>query len=263
MAGRARAGLPLDAIITASYNHAMSSHGSSSSTLFDVTVAAATWRRVLVVAPGYMASPTSRNPGGVAQPFRTLGGLWRALTREPYRCHVRFYRDFYANPRSGAYMAARLDELFAQHCPGAKAIVLAAPGALGDGVSGSWAEEVRTLPAGGEPIQLVPEFARHALKAMGDEAFDAVLILHPDAIGLGQEPLERALESILPGHLFALSGRRRLRHLDAAQLRRFRLRRFVAETRVYEAWLVFCYWLGIHLFADRVSGGGTAGKGRP
>lgn len=217
---------------------------SSGGVILPVGAQAATapprWRRVLVVAAGYAASPDSRGLGAGGPLLWVAGTLWRALTRESRRRFVRMYRDFYANPRDGEYMAARLGELFADHCPDAAAVVVARGGSLGDGPSAAWAVEVVSLRGeeqGGEPGSDLAGLKQAVRARLRASPFDAAIVVHPDAIGLGQEPLETILRAGLPGRVFALSGRRRLRHLDAEQMRRLRVRRLMAETRFYETWL--------------------------
>ena len=53
------------------------------------------------------------------------GRLWRLLTTESYRHFVGIYRDFYANPRSADYMAARVEELAENALTRAKIVLVA------------------------------------------------------------------------------------------------------------------------------------------
>ena len=80
--------------------------------------------RLLVVFLGY-AAPLDQ------EPFTDAGRLGNALAwglmvlRSPaVRLHVRFYRDFYANPRSPAYMGEVLDRLFATSASQARTLLV-------------------------------------------------------------------------------------------------------------------------------------------
>ena len=104
---------------------------------------------------------------------------------------------FKANPRSRAYMAALLAEMR----PAARLVDVGE----GDGWRAAAAE------------------ARH------------ILLLYPDAIGIGFGRIERALRRAAPAaSLAALNGRRRLLPLDRATLRALRLRRFLERTMLVE-----------------------------
>jgi len=215
------------------------------------------WRRVLVVMPGYMASPTSGDVGSGSLPLMVAGAVWRGLTRENHRAWVRFYRDFYANPRDPAYMGARLSTLFAEHCPGAS-VVLVGPGGAIDAVGeAGWLQAAIPLATNGkDPADCVAALGDAIGQLSAVDPFDAVLIVHPDAIGLGQEAVENVLAGRWADRLFALSGRRRLRRLDGRQRRRFRRRRFFAETRIVESWIARGLWVMASVLAvrDRLAG---------
>ena len=203
----------------------------------DTLAAARMWRRVLVVMPGYMASPHSQGAGAGSALLTLLGRLWRALTRERYRTQVRVYRDYYANPRRAAYMTARVFELLTANCPEAVAIVVGTD--LGvDRTADTMLSAARIVvtdtAAGSNPVARTVALAAAVRPLAAAEAFDAGLLVFPDAIGLGQEPVERLLDGLFPGRVHALTGRRRLCRLDARQRRRLCLRRFLAETRLIE-----------------------------
>lgn len=101
---------------------------------------------------------------------------------------------FKANPRSLAYMRA----LLAEHFPDASLL------------------DVRSEPDW-----------RHRLTGA-----DRVVLLYPDAIGIGFGALERQLLGRVP--VTVINGRRRNFVLDRATRRRLRLRRFLERTMLLE-----------------------------
>jgi hypothetical protein len=104
---------------------------------------------------------------------------------------------FKANPRSADYMRARLAE--------------------------AW-PAARFFDCGTEPDW------EQAAAAAGD-----VVLLYPDAIGIGFGDIERRLQSVAPrATLHVLNGRRRGFLLDAATHRALRLRRFLECSMLVE-----------------------------
>lgn len=103
---------------------------------------------------------------------------------------------FRANPRDPGYMRARLQETW----PGARCL-----------------EVTERLDAA----------------ALGDTR--EIVLLYPDAIGLGWGRIERQLATVAPhAVLQALNGRRQRMLLDPATRRALRLRRFLERTFVIE-----------------------------
>lgn len=185
--------------------------------------------RLIVVMPGYAADGSSARIGEGRPLYRCLGALWRVVTTASYRGFVRGYRDFYANPRSGAYMASQLSALADSALPGVDMLLLAV--------------DMPALPEALMPRQdmvelvSVPSAADLHLaleNASKSAVFDAALLLHHDAIGLGLAGIEATLQGAVPDGLFVLNGRRRVYRLDQAMRRRLASRRFLAETRIVE-----------------------------
>ena len=198
--------------------------GSSSSA---VTVILTT-KRLLVLFPGY-AAPTSSDEFVDGGPLGNVFAMLLVKLRvRAMREHVRFYRDYYANPRSPAYMAERLRELFDGSTEGRRVLVLD-PTLDIDAASVAWASEVRR-----NEDRLAR--ATHALSDL-KSTHDAVLLVHSDALGLGLGPLERRLVVAFPSCVFVFNGRRRLYRLDRRMQRGLRRRRTLAETRIVEALL--------------------------
>jgi hypothetical protein len=182
--------------------------------------------RLLVIFPGYAAP-------GDHDPFTDGGSLcnrlvrWFAARRKSVtREHVRLYRDFYANPRSPAYMAGRLERLFDSSDGQCRTLLLGPWADIGPGAA-RWAIEIRQIDESAvrSPVEL-PALKRD---------YDAVLLLHSDAIGIGLGALERALVVAFSREVFVLNGRGRLYRLDARMRRLLRRRRVLAQTRIIEA----------------------------
>jgi len=182
-------------------------------------------KRLLVVFPGY-AAPHNEEPFVDAA---MLGNAFaRMLTRlrdRATRDHVRSYRDFYANPRSATYMAERLRDLFEHGKRDGTALVLD-PALDIDASETEWASEIRR---GSDKLARMP---RELLDLV--PAYEAVLLVHSDALGLGLGRLERMLIAASPGGVFVLNGRRRLYRIDPRMQRRLSVRRIFAETRIVE-----------------------------
>ncbi len=186
--------------------------------------------RILVVLPGYAADPAGRTVGEGSLAGRAFGGLWRLLTTASYRRFVRGHRDFYANARSADYMAARIADL--------------ADSALGDASILLVAVDLPALPAplaaraGKIDLVQAPALARLGADLPGlldrRGPFDAALLAHHDALGLGLGSVEKRLLAHCPERTFVINGRRRVYRLDRAMRRRLALRRFLAETRLVE-----------------------------
>lgn len=179
-------------------------------------------KNILVIIPGY-AAETSRIGEGSAL-LTAVGWLWRVLTTGSFKSFVRQYRDYYANPRSSAYMAEAIGELIRKAIPDAR-VVLLCPAQ--DDCPASWA--ARRLP-----FEPAPADYGDLVKSLGPEvAFDAAILAHHDPLGLGLYPLERALLAQFKD-VFVVNGRRRVYRLDQPALDAHKLRRFLAQTRFAE-----------------------------
>ena len=186
-------------------------------------------KRLLVAMPGYAAESSTRQVGEGHPLYRCLGSLWRLLTTASYRSFVRGYRDFYANPRSGEYMTGQISALADSAFPGADLLFLAVnTPSLPD-----------ALQSRRDMIELVSVSSASDLhlsleRLANGATFDAVLLLHHDAIGLGLAGIEETLLGAVPDRVFVLNGRRRVYRLDPVMRRRLASRRFLAETRIVE-----------------------------
>lgn len=141
------------------------------------------------------------------------------------------YRDHYANPRNSEYM---LGAILAVE----KALALRSPPAVivPDGVA--------TGSAGNISVTIVDIAEMDAVawrRQIASGPFDAVVIVWPDAIGLGNERMQRRLlEAGAP--VYVLNGRRRLFRLDPAMRWKIALRRYFAHTRVMELAFAAVVW---------------------
>jgi hypothetical protein len=104
---------------------------------------------------------------------------------------------FKANPRPPAYMRARLEE----HWPEAKIVAVAADARWAETLSGA----------------------------------ERVVLLYPDAIGIGFGAIERRLLAVVPrGAVTVLNGRRRIFPLDRPSRRGLLLRRVLERSMLVE-----------------------------
>jgi hypothetical protein len=185
---------------------------------------------------GYLGAPDSQEIGRDSLLLGVAGRLWRSVMSERTRGHVRLFRDFYANPRPQAFMLDRVGEFIGTRCPNAYVVLWSA---MSDAeMRPAWAAELHRLPPGNALL------AAEALGRLGmPPRPDAVLLVHPDAIGLGQEPIERAVLRNVAAPVLVLNGRRRLYALDRSRRARLRRRRFMADTRLFEAALGPLLWI--------------------
>lgn len=176
-------------------------------------------KNVLVIIPGYAGETSHIGEGSTW--LSAAGWLWRVLTTANFRSFVKQYRDFYANPRSSTYMAEAVGELLGKTMPDAQ-VTLSSPAQ--DDFSTPWA--ARRLP-------LTPAPADYGNLAKPHGPFDAVILAHHDALGLGLYPLEQALLAQFKD-VFVINGRRRVYRLDQSAQTEHKLRRFLAQTRLAE-----------------------------
>jgi hypothetical protein len=177
---------------------------------------------VLAIIPGYAAEISRIGEGSALLPV--VGWFWRFLTTRNFKSFVRQHRDYYANPRTSAYMAEVLGELIRKTLPDAQVVLLCA---AQDDFPSSWASRRLSLKA-------APVDYSDLIKSLGPGvAFDAAILAHHDPLGLGLYPLERALLAQFKD-VFVVNGRRRVYRLDQAALDTHKLHRFLAQTRLAE-----------------------------
>jgi hypothetical protein len=189
-------------------------------------------KRILVLFPDYSAPKATErfaDAGGALNVLARILWMVRSTARSQ---HVRMYRDHCANPRSPEYMADVVRG-FATNVGADRLTLVADPSLEAVAASALWANE--TVRRAG--------WLRHA-KAEEFDVYraDAVVVIQPDPLGMGLGRLERALLGRYPHQTFVLNGRRRLYRLDRSIARTLNRRRFLAETRVVEAFLSYALW---------------------
>lgn len=145
---------------------------------------------------------------------RLLDGLSLLFLRQ----FIAANRDFFANIRPLDYQAGLLDD----------ALRLGAPAEVTIRVD----QALSGHPAMARVQSMGQTEVRPAAELLGPhELADQVLVIYPDALGLGWARLESLLPS---GRAFGVNGRRRIFPLDAAARRWLRWRRLMANTRLPE-----------------------------
>lgn len=177
--------------------------------------------RLLVVVCSFRGGIGNPPPFSVARKAPWLGRLGGILDRVALlnlRQFIASNRDFFANPRSLAYQAGLIEDLLDSTKPAQTAI------ALDRNFEGDPARAM--LDSLGSVCVRAP-----ADLISRDDKADAIVVVYPDALGLGWGPLEDRL----PGTTaYLLNGRRRIRPFGAAARRRLRLHRLLATTRIPE-----------------------------
>lgn len=189
-------------------------------------------KRVLILFPAYSAPRDLERFSDGGRALNLLARILWMLRSKSRSQHVRMNRDYYANPRSPEYMADVARE-FARDSNAGHVILLTDPELDAVAAAGSWANgtarhtrRLREATAG--------EFDGHHA--------DAVVIIHPDPLGMGLGRLERTLLEKFPTQTFALNGRRRFYQVDSPVARSLAWHRFLAETRIVEALLSLALW---------------------
>lgn len=154
--------------------------------------------------------------------------VWRRFESSSVRGHRIVHRDHYANPRDLGYQLALVAQAAARLSPSVPPdLVLDAH------------LEVPQEPAGATAFDRVEraDVARQAAWDHGVLAdarkYDHVVLVYPDALGLGCTGAERA---VLAAHesTFVITGRRRAFRLTPGMRRRLQFSRWLAHTRIAE-----------------------------
>lgn len=177
--------------------------------------------RLLLVVCSYRGGIGNPPPFSMARALPQLGRLgvlFDRLALYNLRQFIAANRDFFANPRSLAYQAGLIEELLRTAVPRQVTIVL--DQALEADPARSALDSFGTVHVR-TPAELV----------RSDDAADAVVVVYPDALGLGWETLEDRLGTT-PTYL--VNGRRRIQQLDATACRCLRRHRLLAVTRIPE-----------------------------
>jgi hypothetical protein len=177
--------------------------------------------RLLVVLCSYRGGIGNPPPFSFAYLLPSLGPIARLMDRLSLlslRQFIASNRDFSANARTVGYQLGLLED----------ALRLASPSSVIIRVDEALAKD-------GACEQLV-SLGKFEVRAACDllstnETADSVLLIYPDALGLGWT----SLESRLPrGPVYAVNGRRRIFPLNARTRRKLRWHRLLASTRATE-----------------------------
>lgn len=177
--------------------------------------------RLLVVICSYRGGIGNPPPFSFARFVPQLGLIARLLDRVSLlylRQFVASNRDFFANVRPFEYQVGLLEDV----------LCLASPSGVTIRVDETLAQDAA--------CEQLASFGQVEVRAAGDllcanEAADSVLLIYPDALGLGWAPLESCRPS---GPVYAVNGRRRIFPLNARTRRKLRWRRLLASTRATE-----------------------------
>jgi hypothetical protein len=177
--------------------------------------------RLLVVFCSYRGGIGNSPPFSFASLVPQLGLISRLLDRLSLlslRQFIASNRDFFANVRTVGYQVGLLED----------ALRLASPSSVTIRVDEALAQDAA--------CEQMASFGQIEVRAASDllgakEIADGVLLIYPDALGLGWAPLESHLP-IVP--VYVVNGRRRIFSLNASTSRRLRWRRLLANTRVTE-----------------------------
>lgn len=177
--------------------------------------------RLLVVVCSYRGGIGNPPPYSFARFVPQLGSIARLLDRLSLfslRQFIASNRDFFANVRTVGYQVGLLED----------ALRLASPSSVTIRVDEALAQDAAS--------DQMASFGQIEVRAASDllggkEIADGVLLIYPDALGLGWAPLESHLPTV---PVYVVNGRRRIFSLNASTSRRLRWRRLLANTRVTE-----------------------------
>ena len=177
-------------------------------------------------------------------------GLLERFESAPTRGHRIVHRDHYANPRSLPYLIAMIAEaaaVLSPHEPPDLVLDRRYEEDLPEDVANSFGRVITAA--------VVEPRAAGAQPWAPPGAYDNVVLVYPDALGLGCESEER---DALNGRqcVFVINGRRRMFRIDRAMRARLGFRRFLARTRVVErglAWLFISVGSALAVW-DRAAG---------
>ncbi len=177
--------------------------------------------RLLVLLCSYRGGIGNPPPFSVYARAPYLGRLAQIadrLTLLAFRGFVAANRDFFANIRPFEYQIGLVEEALA--------------GALTSDVRIRIDRKLADNPVVSRVTELGPVEVKEADALAADpDAAEMILVVYPDALGLGWSPLERRLPA---DRTYILNGRRRIFALDKRTRRALRWRRLLACTRIPE-----------------------------
>jgi hypothetical protein len=154
---------------------------------------------------------------------------WRAwIESEAVRAHRAIHRDHYANPRPIEYELAMVAAASRVLTPNAQPDVV---------IDDRFVALPPDMAERFSRVERAPVASADAWRRRGCLAdvprYDNVVLVYPDALGLGCQAGESAARRGAR-HLFVLNGRRRAFRLDAAMAARLRRSRLLAQSRIVE-----------------------------
>jgi hypothetical protein len=153
--------------------------------------------------------------------------FWERFESPALRGHRIVHRDHYANPRRVEYQLALIAEAAAHLSPGQR------PTLVVDSRFETPPDASATAPYERVDADVTAPAAWHHGVLAEAPAYDHVVLVYPDALGLGCDQAERAA---MRGRasVFVINGRRRAFRLTPAVRRRLHIRRVLAHTRLVE-----------------------------
>lgn len=146
--------------------------------------------------------------------------------------YVKHYR---ANPRPLGYMLKTLYDFLDQQ-EASPVVDLLVSKDFSDQVpevSGGWLRSVKISRHND-----LAHLSSSEIRELAGCGYDAVILLYPDAIGLGWKALDGAALRIAPGRALVVNGRKRAFWLDGPTRRALGLRRFLEKTYLPEGFLL-------------------------
>jgi hypothetical protein len=177
--------------------------------------------RLLIIVCSYRGGIGNPPPFSLARTLPWSGRFGRLADRLMFlnlRQFIAANRDFFANARTLAYQAGLVGELLGMSAPAQVTIALD---------RAFETDEARSTfeSFGSVSIRDPGDLAR------GCDDADAVVVVYPEALGLGWEPLEARLAE---ANAYLLNGRRRIQPFNARAQRLLRWHRLWATTRIPE-----------------------------
>lgn len=197
--------------------------------------------RMLIVICAYTEAaraPGEPRPYGATTAL-VLRALALALPRR-YADHRALLRDHFASPRSLPYLLDLAVRFAVEVAPADPPDVLIDAAHL-EADEGAWRGAFARVERGATArftSDGTPPLLADALRA----AYDTVVLVWPDALGLGCELLESALLADPARRVLVVNGRRRVYALTRSARRALRLRRFLARTRAVELAFALAVW---------------------
>lgn len=177
--------------------------------------------RLLVLLCSYRGGIGNPAPFSVYARVPYLGRLARIVDRFTllaFRSFIAANRDFFANVRSFEYQIGLVEEALAEALT--SNVLIRVDNKFAENPAIARAAKLGT-------VQVVDADGL----AAGTDSAETILVVYPDALGLGWSPLEHRLPA---DRTYIVNGRRRIFALDAKTRRALRWRRLLACTRIPE-----------------------------